>query len=329
VGMIGLAFTARRRLTLAASVVSAAGLLIAVAATVELPRAAGDAPGGSLVVRLADPVRAIVLGLLMLSAIILFAMVGWERRPLSEAVLERYRQRRRLPSWLAALLSLPIMLPLAALAYLVWARSASGPDEEGTVGFAVIARLFDLLAHARKPDASVPLFDAAIAALAVTVALAVFAVAVLVALPERLLRGGGDAEAAALDEPVASALDDLRAEPDARVAIIRAYARFEQALARVQAPRTPSQTPSEVMRATLARLPVPRPALEGLTALFEVARFSDRHVGLDARDEACDCLDAIQAALEGEQRAKRETATEQDPALAAPSLERATRTRAG
>jgi uncharacterized protein DUF4129 len=298
VDMIGPAFTARRRLALAASVVSATGLLTAVAATIDLPGAAGGAPGGSLVVRLPDPVRATVLGLLILSAIMLFAMVGWERRPLSEAVLEQYRQRRRLPSWLAAVLSLPVMLPLAALAYLVWARSASGPDNEGAGGFAVIARLFDLLAHARKPDASVPLFDAAVAMVAVTIALAVFTVAVLVALPERLLRRNGADASASVGGPAADVLDDLRTEPDARVAIIRAYARFERALARVHAPRTPSQTPSELMRAAVAQLPVPRADVERLTALFEIARFSDRRVGLDARDAACDCLDAIEAALE-------------------------------
>ena len=52
------------------------------------------------------------------------------------------------------------------------------------------------------------------------------------------------------------------------------------------------------MRAALARLPVPLPPIERLTALFEVARFSDRPLGTDARDAACDCLDEIKMALE-------------------------------
>jgi Domain of unknown function (DUF4129) len=298
VGTTGIAFTARWRLRLAAGGITATGLVIAVAATVGPPGSPGGTPGGSLVVRLPDLVRATVLGLLILSAIILLVMVGWERRPLSEAVLERYRQRRGVPSWLAAILSLPIMLPLTALAYLVWARSTAGSDDEGNAGFAVITRLFDLLALARKPDASVPLFDAAVAALAVTVALAVFAVAVLVALPDRLLRRNDRDAIEFLEERPANAPDDLRSEPDARRAVIRAYERFEQVLARAKAPRAPSETPSELMRVALARLPVPRAAVERLTALFEVARFSDRRLDLDARDAACDCLDAIEAALQ-------------------------------
>jgi hypothetical protein len=95
-------------------------------------------------------------------------------------------------------------------------------------------------------------------------------------------------------------LDDLRAEPDPRVAIIRAYDRFERALADVRAPRAPWQTPAEFMRTTLVRLPIPVPPVERLTTLFEVARFSDRPLGAEARTAACDCLDEITTALERE-----------------------------
>jgi AcrR family transcriptional regulator len=88
--------------------------------------------------------------------------------------------------------------------------------------------------------------------------------------------------------------------PDARAAIIRAYGRFEHALAAARAPRAPWQTPAEFMRTTLARLPVPVPPVERLTALFEIARFSNRPVDAQARDTACDCLDEINAALDTE-----------------------------
>ena len=43
----------------------------------------------------------------------------------------------------------------------------------------------------------------------------------------------------------------------------------------------------------------PRPS-ERLTALFELARFSERPLGAEARDAACDCLDAITTALDAE-----------------------------
>ena len=65
-----------------------------------------------------------------------------------------------------------------------------------------------------------------------------------------------------------------------------------------RAPRSPWQTPAEFMRTTLVRLPLPAAPVERLTALFELARFSDRPLGADARDDACDCLDEIQVALQ-------------------------------
>jgi hypothetical protein len=99
-------------------------------------------------------------------------------------------------------------------------------------------------------------------------------------------------------EALAGLQADLRAEPDVRLAIIRAYGMFERALAGARAPRAAWQTPAEFMRATLARLPVPAAPVRRLTALFEVARFSAHPLGTDARDAACDCLDEIGAALE-------------------------------
>ena len=56
------------------------------------------------------------------------------------------------------------------------------------------------------------------------------------------------------------------------------------------------------MRTTLARLPLPAAPVARLTALFELARFSDRPLGADARDAACDCLDEITSALDRRER---------------------------
>ena len=99
-------------------------------------------------------------------------------------------------------------------------------------------------------------------------------------------------------ETLAHIQADLRTEPDARLAIIRAYGRFERALAGARAPRAVWQTPAEFMRTTLARLPVAAAPVRRLTALFEIARFSAHPVEPEARDAACDCLDEIGAALE-------------------------------
>jgi len=100
--------------------------------------------------------------------------------------------------------------------------------------------------------------------------------------------------AAAVEE----SLEDLRLEPDARVAIIKCYRRFEQVLAAARLPRPPWQTPVEFMRAALHKLPLPAEAVAGLTGLFELARFSHHAVGTAERESAWRSLVEIRAALE-------------------------------
>jgi multisubunit Na+/H+ antiporter MnhB subunit len=288
-------------LRLGAGALIVTGLLLVLAATIgPLPGPAGD-PGAKVVIRLPDAVRAIVLGLLALSAIILFSL---QRRRPTEEMPAPSRVVQRLPPWAATLLSLlPVLLVVLAW-YLVW-RYWSGPDGQPIEkAFAAIAGLLDLLALPQKPPTSIPSLEMAIAALLLLLALAVFAVMVLVALADRLEKWWTEREGAALLPAIPEALAliqaDLRAEPDARVAIIRAYGRFERALAAARAPRAVWQTPAEFMRSTLARLPVASAPVRRLTALFEVARFSTHPLGAEARDAACDSLDEIGTALEEE-----------------------------
>ena len=131
-----------------------------------------------------------------------------------------------------------------------------------------------------------------------------FALMLIVVLPARWWWTRPVAAIASPAGPAADeGLDDPRAEPDPRVAVLLAYGRFERALAAAHAPRAPWQTPAELMRATLAHLPVPAPPLRSLTALVELARFSDRPLGPDARATACDALDEITRALETREHA--------------------------
>ena len=284
-------------LRLGAGVVIATGLLLVLAATVgPLPAPASD-PGAKVMIRLPDAVRVVVLGLLTLSTIILFSLQR-RRRP-TEETLASSPAAQRLPLWAAALVSL-LLVVLAW--YLVW-RYWSGPDGQPIEkAFAAIAGLLDLLTLPQKPPTSIPSLELAIAALLLLLALAVFAVMVLVAMADRLEKWWTQREGAdrppAVPDPLALIQADLRAEPDARVAIIRAYGRFERALAAARAPRAAWQTPAEFMRTTLARLPVPAAPVRRLTALFEVARFSTHPLGAEARDAACDSLDEIGTALE-------------------------------
>lgn len=282
------------------------GLLLALAATSgPLPPAGGE-PGASLTVRLPDAVRTLALALLALAVLILIAMQR-RRRPSEDTARGRRDQRRS--AWAAALVPPLVLMSLVALWYFVWHRWSGSENNPIEAAFTAIADLLDLLALARKPPTSMPFFDFTIATLVLLAALAIFAFMVLVALADRLERwwaGRRTDEAAPplADEGPADGLEDLRTVADSRVAIIRVWRRFEQALAAARAPRAPWQTPAEFMRTALVRRPVPLPAVRRLTTLFEIARFSDHPLGAEARDTACDCLDeitrALQAAEEGE-----------------------------
>jgi|SRR5438067_50570 len=100
-----------------------------------------------------------------------------------------------------------------------------------------------------------------------------------------------------LTAAVEEGLDDLRAEPDARRAIIKIWRNFERVLAGAALPRRPSQTPMEFMRAVLGKMPVPRLAVHKLTDLFERARFSQHPIGAEERDTAWQSLLEIRTAL--------------------------------
>jgi hypothetical protein len=286
---------------LGASAGIALGLLLVLGATGGPTPAPGTDPGARVAVRLPDAVQALVVGLLGVSALI-FVALQRRRRPTDEMPLPT-PPARRLPAWLAALISaLPVLL-VALCWYLLW-RYADGEGRPIERAFAAIAGLLDILTLADKPPTSIPSLDLAIAVLLVLLALAIFAGMVLIAMADRLERWWAGRASPARAPSMARALDeiraDLRAEADARLAIIRAYGRFEGALAGARAPRAPWQTPAEFMRSTLARVTVPAAPVRRLTALFEVARFSMHPLGAEARDAACDCLDEIIAALDAE-----------------------------
>ena len=284
---------------LRASVVIGAGLLLALAATIGPAPSPGGEPGASLVMRLPDVVRTVVLTLLALSALLLLAVQRPRRPRDAEPLSPRAYQRRS--RWAAAFLPLPLVMLVIAAWYLTWNPWSAEDGHPLERALSAIAGLLDLLASARKPPTSVTAFDVTIAGLALLFALGLFALMLLVVLAgplEKWLAGRAAMAAAPRSAEPADCPGDLRAEPDPRVAVMRAYGRFERALAAAHAPRAPWQTPTEFMRATLASLPVPASPVARLTALFELARFSDRPVDADARDAACDCLDAIRHALD-------------------------------
>jgi hypothetical protein len=112
--------------------------------------------------------------------------------------------------------------------------------------------------------------------------------------PPAELPSVGDDVAASISD----AIDDLEAEPDARRAVIAAYARMEGALAQNGLRRRPSDTPVEYLRRVLGSLTSRGEAVGRLTALFERAKFSPHEISAPMKLEAIAALREIRDDLE-------------------------------
>jgi len=98
---------------------------------------------------------------------------------------------------------------------------------------------------------------------------------------------------------IGDAIDDLEAEPDARLAVIAAYARMEAVLARNGLRRRPSETPVEYLRRILLGLKARSDPVRRLTSLFEQAKFSRHEIDSSMKQEAIGALREIRADLQG------------------------------
>lgn len=105
--------------------------------------------------------------------------------------------------------------------------------------------------------------------------------------------------AADLAGSIGESIDDLEAEPDARRAVIAAYARMESVLARSGLRREPSETPLEYLRRVLLGLKARGDAVQALTGLFEEARFSRHEIDASMKREAIGALRTIRDDLQG------------------------------
>jgi hypothetical protein len=130
----------------------------------------------------------------------------------------------------------------------------------------------------------------------VTVALIVLAVAAWWYAGRARRKARGELRprlAAAVAQAVDESLDDLRAEPDPRRAVIAAYARLERVLAAHGLPRKPSEAPLEYLARMLTDLSVSDDAARALTELFERAKFSQHAVGSEMKEQAIDALETV------------------------------------
>jgi hypothetical protein len=97
---------------------------------------------------------------------------------------------------------------------------------------------------------------------------------------------------------IGDAIGDLESEPDARRAVIAAYARMEAALARNGVQRKPSETPFEYLRRILLGLTSRGDAVGRLTELFEQAKFSRHAIDATMKRDAIEALREIRDDLQ-------------------------------
>lgn len=92
---------------------------------------------------------------------------------------------------------------------------------------------------------------------------------------------------------MSDAIDDLESEPDARRAVIAAYARMEAVFGRHGLRRVASETASEYLQRILLGLTTRVEAVGRLTGLFEQAKFSDHPIDGRMKQDAIDALRVI------------------------------------
>jgi hypothetical protein len=287
-------------------IVAGAGLLLAFAALMDTSRGPADALPTMRVTFTVPEGLLVASGVVLLLAW-LFLMVAarGRRKPDDEPDPESPVQW---PWWRQALAQIALVAPLIATAVVLWI-------DDGRLANAVLAlgRAFfggaDVLRDGadESPVISLPWVGWSVGFLALGIALFTLAVALLALFSDRLiawwLARRADAEATEMADAVDESLDDLGDGADARAAIIRCYRRFEQVAARARVRREPWQTAGEFMGDLLRRLAVPDRAVERLTRLFEVARFSEHPLGPAERDLARGCLEDIRVALDRKEQA--------------------------
>jgi hypothetical protein len=281
--------------------VAGLGLLALLAALLDRHRDLAAAAPAIRVSFSVPEVLVVATTLVLALTVIVMLVAARSRRAAEDAEAEPERESFRRTWWGQVLAPVLAMIPLIAIVVLLWM------DGGRLAG--------DLLAFGRwlqggagagegadaPPVVALPWLGWTVGLIALAVALLMLAVALLVLFAERIaawLAGGPEpGDAAGLLEVVDDGLEDLADEPEPRAAIIAAYRRFERAAARARVSRAPWHTAGEFMREAQRLLPIPATAVERLTWLFELARFSDHPVHAGDRELARACLEEIRAAL--------------------------------
>lgn len=273
------------------------GLILAIAGALSTPEAVPPAGFATRVwVPLPDWLGYGTAAAFSLASFTIIAMTLGRRRRRNEGDYEEARELEKVATFFKALLIVLALTPglLIGAATYWFGQSSHLPALASGLGLSAFGSMEKVPAMPASP-----ITTWLIGALALLIGVGSFGVVLWLCFGDRLRRQRPLANDASeqLAMTVEDSLDDLRAEPDARLAILKIWRNFERVLAGAALPRRPSQTPVEFMRAVLGKMPVPSMAVRELTDLFERARFSQHPIGAEERDTAWRSLLEIRTAL--------------------------------
>ena len=282
--------SAARSLVPALAVLALIGI-VAIAATGSTP--AGTAEGRPPSETLLDTFFSLALVLLVVAAaMVVYALL--QRRAIAEEIASGRYPRRSLTAW---------MIIVALLAIAVYFGYRGRTPRLG--GDAPIVDIGADRGRAYEPGEAISdeaAYRAEFAWIPVLVVVVLAALAVLAyVFAERRRRTARAGDETPLAERLADALDDtlddLRAEPDPRRAVIAAFARLERTLAAAGARRARSETADEYVARVLGLLDVPSDAVRRLTELFDRAKFSQHVIDDGMKEDAIRALEHVRDEL--------------------------------
>jgi len=240
-----------------------------------------------------DVILTVVIALYLIAAIGVIVVMFWSGLELRRMPRQQTKRQRTLRS-AAILVGMAVLITVAANRY-HWRAHPHSPAQQAQAASGKGKGKHAKGAPAKakqQPQLRLAPFLAVFGAAGIAVA------AFVIAERRRRRRLPKDwAVAEVLSEVLEETLDDLRAEPDPRRAVIAAYARMERSLAAHGIPRRRFEAPHEYLGRVLGEISGGRLAATRLTALFERARFSPHEVDENMKASAIEAIESLQADL--------------------------------
>jgi uncharacterized membrane protein len=240
-----------------------------------------------------DVILTVVIALYLVAAVVVVVVMFWSGLELRR-IPRQQSKRERTVRTVAILVGMAILVTVAANRY-HWRAHPHPPTQQtqAASGKANGKRAKGSTAKAKQqPRLRLAPFLAVLGAGGIAVA------AFVIAERRRRRRLPKDwVVREVLSDVLEETLDDLRAEPDPRRAVIAAYARMERSLAAHGIPRRRFEAPHEYLRRVFSEVSGGRLAATRLTALFERARFSPHEVNENMKASAIEAIESLQADL--------------------------------